>query len=60
MSKAGATKGLSYVGKTSLHDFIFYNHLRPNAKVGGEATAKGTFFRVGGFGSSIDILKGIA
>lgn len=58
-SKAGAIKGLSYVARRSLLDLIFSSHLRPNPKVGGEATAIGMFFNVGGFGSSMAMVKGI-
>lgn len=47
------------MARRSREDFIFYSHLRPKARVGGEATARGMFLRLGGLGSSIDIVKGM-
>lgn len=59
MSNAGAIIGFTYVLLAILHVLIFSIHLNPKATVGAEGKAFGTFFKVGGFRSIKEELKGI-
>ena len=49
MSKAGAVRGLIPLSMMILCFLIISIHFKPSAIVGGDATPKGMFFKVGGF-----------